>query len=595
MRLLWFWLFFAAFSAALSVSLSAPADGSYSSVSTVVFSFSADSNVSSCALYTNASGWTAVANNSNASSFSYPVNPDAALSWSVACSDGNQTVFAPGNRTVRLDTATPSVPGNLSATGHTPAILTWTASSDASPLTYQISRNGTSVANVTTLTFSENVPASTTHNYSVRAVDPAGWASVFASLLVNGPASSVVISNLVIVPTSSTATVSWTATPAANASLTYGIGATWLTVSSASVSTTANLPLAGLSAATTYSYNATACAATCTAVSGTFRTLPSSYPSPSQIQFNSSAAGSFARFSAYWTDSLNLSHYVFSTNASGTWANATYTFNGSYSNHSFTLPSTALTVSWLFYANNSQNGLNQTPVQNFTVVVSAVATPTSTPTPTPVPTATPVPSATPVPTAAPAVPSTVPTPTPAAAPTPEPVAGAAAAMTFSNWSGQMTDLVLDAQEAEFALSPTGLVIGVSERQAKIMLYSNFSNTGQNVTVRLRAVIVSTKLNSSGSELELVSEPTFVANNQTLLLQTRSASVPPGDYDVIGQVLAADSGQVLDSRILKMHVASSYTGRVVDQSSPALTGILVVFLVIGAIVAGQLNAVKKEFA
>lgn len=589
-------LFFAAFSSALSVNLLLPADSAYVSSLSVNFSFSVDGNASSCALYSNASGWGIVANSSNVSSFSHSFSSDGVYSWAVACSGDNQTVFSPSNRTVHVDTVVPGIPGNLTSSGNTPAVLSWAAPVDSSFLVYDVFRNGTLIAsNVSYLNYSENVPASTTHNYSVRAVDAAGWASPLASVLVQGPAASMIISNLSVSATSSTAIFSWATNIAANASVSYGNGASVLgIVSNPSLSNSASLSIAGLSPATTYAYNATACAAACANVSGTFRTLASSYPVPSQIGANGSVASTNVRFSAFWSDSLNLSYYVFSTNLSGSWANASFAFNGSsYSNHSFVLPATSVTIYWLFYANNSQGGLNQTPLQSLTVAVPAVVTVTPTPVPTVLPTAT-LPAATVVPTTAPTTapptPTLVPTVTPTTTPSPTPTA-----VPVLNASGKMSGLILDALQANFSLSPTGLVIGVSERQATVILSSNFTNTGsENVTVILRAFVLAADLNSSSSEFELRSQPLLVPANQTSFIQTTPALLPSGEYELVGQVLSAESGQVLDSQILKIRVTSYYAANATASSSPALAGFIVVILAVGALVAGQLNAVRNEF-
>ncbi|MBI2445981.1 hypothetical protein HYV43_06345 [Candidatus Micrarchaeota archaeon] len=578
---------------AANVTLNSPADGVLLSALNVSFSYATDLNATSCSLYANASGWSSVFSTASVTSLSYAFGSDAQYLWAIACTDGNQTVFSDVNRTFRIDSTPPSMPSGLNASGSPLVNLSWTASVDTSAVTYELSRNGTLVYNGSGLSFSENVPASTTYNYSLRAVDAAGWSSAPASVLVSGPAATVVLSNFTVAATSSTATVSWTASPAANASITYGTGATSLTVSSSFASTSASLPLAGLSAATTYSYNATACAATCTTVSGTFRTLPSSYPSPSQIGANGSATGTLVRFSAYWSDSLNLSYYVFSSNASGAWANATYTFNGSYSNHSLTLPSTAVTVAWLFYANNSQNAQNATALQSLSVIV-----PTSTATPVPTVTATPAPTAVPSATAMPTIPpellhpTATPQPTATAQPTPQGVADSSApaptpASITATLAGIMGDLVLDAANADFALSPTGLVIGVNASKADVVLFTNFTNQGDELTIQLEV-----DLNGSSGAIQLSSQPTTVETGRMRMLETVPQAVTPGEYDVVGKIVAVDSGQVLDQKSLKLRVASTYAP---SSDTPALTGFLVVLLAVSAVLAGQLNSVKKEFA
>lgn len=604
MRPFWAFLFlfsFAVFTAAFNVSSSAPADLYLSASSNVTFSYSIDANVTSCSLYANASGWTSLVTASNGSSFSHNFTADGSYVWAVACSDGNQTFFS-ANRSLRIDTIAPSVPGNLSASGHTPVNLSWAASTDASSVTYELLRNGTQVFNGGALVFSENIPASTTYNYSLRAIDAAGFGSGFTNVSVSGPAPSLTLSNFTVSPSASGATFSWIPSVASNASVSYG-NATAVVgiVANPSLSSSPSLAVAGLQPATSYSYNATACASTCTVVTGNFLTLPSSYPTPSQIGANGTAANTVVRFSALWSDSLNLSYYVFSTNASGSWANATYAFNGSYSNHSFTLPSSAVTVAWLFYANNSQGGMNKTAQQNLTVVVPITATPTPVPTvtPTPVPTATPVPIVTPVPTVPPELVQSTPTPTPAPAASVAPVATAAPSanepLLNSTVAGGMSDVILDAPDADFALSPTGLVIGVQSSKATVVFSSNFTNRGDNVTVLLRAELNATDADNATVTLVLSSLPTDLESNQTALLQTVPTAVPPGAYHLTAQVLDSATGRVLDSRTLQIQVKSaSTTGYATQNASPALFGFWVVLMGVSALVLGQLSSLKKEF-
>jgi|GEM_PF-2773026 len=599
MRGIWFVILFAALATALSVSLTSPADGAWAPTLLPTFTYAVDANASTCGLFTNASGWSSVANGAAGSPLSAVFDSDGAYLWAIACADANGTLFWPeSNRTLRIDSTPPTVPSGLSVSGNASVNLTWTASSDdfSGVSKYLVWRNGTNVANVTSTVHADTVPSGTTYNYSIQAVDAAGLVSALsAPVQVSGPVASVTISNLAVTTTFSTASFSWAVTPAANASVSFGNGTAVLgLVVNLASSNSASLAIAGLSAAMTYSYNATACAATCATSSGTFRTQPSSYPSPSLVQANGTLAGSFVRFSSFWTDPLALSTYVFSTNASGTWTNSTYAFNGSYGNHSLTLPSTAVTFAWQFYANNSQNAWNATALQYLTVSVPAA---TATPTPTTTPTATPVPTAAPTATAVPTIPPELVNPTATPAPTAEPVPAvkttasdapvATAAPTAApapTFSGVMEDFVLDALRADFGLSPTGLVIGVDAPAANVTLSSNFTNQGDELTVQLVA-----DLNGSSS-IQLSSQPATVGSGGRMLLQTIPQAVPPGVYDVTGRVIALESGQVLSEKKLKVRVASRFI-----PDTPALSGLLVVLLAAAVLLGGQLRSVGKEFA
>ncbi len=151
-------------------------------------------------------------------------------------------------------------------------------------------------------------------------------------------------------------------------------------------------------------------------------------------------------------------------------------------------------------------------------------------------------------------------------------------------AGLMGDLVLDALQADFSLSPTGLVIGVNAPAANVSLSSNFTNQGDEVAVQLVA-----ELNGTTS-LQLFSQPATVQSSSVLLLQTLPRAVAPGDYDVTGRVVALESGQVLSEKTLRLHVASRYI-----PDTPALSGFLVVLLAAAALLGGQLQSVRKEFA
>ena len=86
------------------------------------------------------------------------------------------------------DTQPPSIPGSLSGDPDYHSVaLSWTASTDSSPITgYQIRRNGTIIATVPGLVFTNiDLPGGVAQNYEVRAIDAAGNLSLPASLTIS--------------------------------------------------------------------------------------------------------------------------------------------------------------------------------------------------------------------------------------------------------------------------------------------------------------------------------------------------------------------------------------------------------------------------
>jgi hypothetical protein len=148
---------------------------------------------------------------------------------------------------------------------------------------------------------------------------------------------------------------------------------------------------------------------------GELRWDPPSPPSASNLSINSTVAGSFAVFSALWSDNQSLTGggYVFSTNNTGQWINASwipFTTNPDWGNATLTLNSTIGTViGFREYANNSLNLWVDSGICTITIT-PMTDTPTPTPSPTPTPTPTPSPTPTPTPTPTPNLPSTL-TPT----------------------------------------------------------------------------------------------------------------------------------------------------------------------------------------
>jgi hypothetical protein len=96
------------------------------------------------------------------------------------------------------DLTAPTAPGGLTATATsaTTASLQWTPSTDNVGVTgYRVSRNGTTIATVTTPGFSDTgLSATTTYSYAVVALDAAGNVSSAASASVTTPQAPLVLS-----------------------------------------------------------------------------------------------------------------------------------------------------------------------------------------------------------------------------------------------------------------------------------------------------------------------------------------------------------------------------------------------------------------
>ncbi|MDP2717949.1 MAG: hypothetical protein Q8P02_04355, partial [Candidatus Micrarchaeota archaeon] len=316
-----------------------------------------------------------------------------------------------------------------------------------------------------------------------------------------------------------------------------------------------------------------------------FATIHGSVPAFASTNADGSTVGASVTFSSSVTDSVNLSSYVFSTNASGSWANTSYALGGNATSatarHVLVLPASQVTVSWRFYANNTQGGMSDTGVLNLSVTAAAAtpeptvaATPKALPTippslvkatPTPTPTATPAP--TPVPTS---------TPTPTATPAPEP-----------KREGTLSTLTLEAADALLGISPTGLVVSVASENASVFLSSNFTNAGDEVTVLLQA-----HLNGSSGEYDLFSQPVTVGAGETVPLSTQTAGVPGGIYAVLAEVRDADTGAVLSNQEMNLDVRT-ISGRVLSEDGPALLGGAVLLLGLGGLLAARLHVLKAD--
>ena len=128
---------------------------------------------------------------------------------------------------------------------------------------------------------------------------------------------------------------------------------------------------------------------------------PGTPPSASNLSTTSTTAGNTTRFSDLWSDNQTLSGggYVFSTNNTGRWVNASwvaFASNPDWGNVTLTLNSTVgAVVGFREYANNSLNLWGASEIYNIT---TTAPTDTPTPAPTPASTPTPTPASTPTPT-----------------------------------------------------------------------------------------------------------------------------------------------------------------------------------------------------
>jgi hypothetical protein len=91
-------------------------------------------------------------------------------------------------------------------------------------------------------------------------------------------------------------------------------------------------------------------------------------PKYSNVSVNNTIAGLPTLFSAYWTDNVALSGYIFATNnTNGTWVNDSFMSmagTANWSNVTKTLNSTeGLTIGWRIYANDTSDNWNDTGVQ----------------------------------------------------------------------------------------------------------------------------------------------------------------------------------------------------------------------------------------
>ena len=99
-------------------------------------------------------------------------------------------------------------------------------------------------------------------------------------------------------------------------------------------------------------------------------------PTYSNVATNTTQANSTCLFSTLWSDDVGLSHYIFSTNDTGTWSNETavaFVANPDWSNVTKTLNNTiGLTIGWIFFANDTSNNWNNTGTQTLTTTDTLV-------------------------------------------------------------------------------------------------------------------------------------------------------------------------------------------------------------------------------
>ncbi len=127
------------------------------------------------------------------------------------------------------------------------------------------------------------------------------------------------------------------------------------------ISISSNVFVFNVTRFTTYASNATAIASDTTAPKWTDpqRNQTTVYPNM------------FVEFNTSWTKDTGLSGYIFSTNQSGSFVNASFvTFTGTSNvseNTTRINASPDATVGWLFYANDTSDNFNQTDTQTFSV------------------------------------------------------------------------------------------------------------------------------------------------------------------------------------------------------------------------------------
>jgi chitodextrinase len=147
------------------------------------------------------------------------LTPATSYAYSVAAYDaaGNAGLAGPVTSITTPDTVAPSAPANLHATATGSAVaLTWPAASDNVGVTgYVVYRNGSRLAGVAALSYTDrSVKQGTTYSYSTAAYDAAGNTSpksVVRSATVPDTIAPTAPKNLKAVPASRSVALNWTA------------------------------------------------------------------------------------------------------------------------------------------------------------------------------------------------------------------------------------------------------------------------------------------------------------------------------------------------------------------------------------------------
>jgi len=93
------------------------------------------------------------------------------------------------------------------------------------------------------------------------------------------------------------------------------------------------------------------------------------HPSYSNVGTNTTIAGESCNFYTYWNDDVGLSGYIYGTNNTGTWQNASwtaFTTTPDWSNVTKTLNNTeGVSIEWCIWANDTSDKWNDTGIQSF--------------------------------------------------------------------------------------------------------------------------------------------------------------------------------------------------------------------------------------
>jgi chitinase len=165
------------------------------------------------------------------------------------------------------DTTPPTVPTGVASPSQTSTTiaLTWSASTDAGGIqNYDVLRNGTVVGTATTTSFTDTgLPSSTSFTYTIRARDKAGNVSATSASLSVSTQGAAQCTAAPTVPTgltspsqtSSSVSLAWNASTAANCTITYRV---FLAGTQNTTSTTTTATVGGLAASTSFTFTVAA-------------------------------------------------------------------------------------------------------------------------------------------------------------------------------------------------------------------------------------------------------------------------------------------------------------------------------------------------